>query len=185
MSLTKRLDKQRWSLQVCAIFKNHFIMKTAKLTSQGKKTLDKTVWFQKKLWTNSRDVISINCLDCRRPDASAFYPSQEAVSYADPSSSSPLSISFIVYIITPIQSAILCLVQKNIFRDLGKILRFKIFFYILGALVVLMGPLILLFCTSGDVCPGFQSQTGFPHLCASLPVSERDTCRPLGNSSLT
>ena len=30
-----------------------------------------------------------------------------------------------------------------------------------------MGPLIPLFWTSGDVCPGFQSQGGFPHLCAS------------------
>ena len=33
-----------------------------------------------------------------------------------------------------------------------------------------MGPL---FWTSGDVCPGFQSQGGFPHLCASLPVCNR------------
>ena len=33
-----------------------------------------------------------------------------------------------------------------------------------------MGPLISLFWTSGDVCPGFQSQSGFPHLHASSPV---------------
>ena len=111
VSFTKRLDKHRWSLKLCATFKNHFIVKIVKLTSEEKK-LYKTVWFQKNLWTNSTDVISVNCLDCRRPDASAFYPSQEAVIYADPSSSSPLSISFIVYIITPIQSRFLPLVQK-------------------------------------------------------------------------
>ena len=33
-----------------------------------------------------------------------------------------------------------------------------------------MGPLIPLFWTSGDVCPGFQSQGGFPRLRASSPV---------------
>ena len=33
-----------------------------------------------------------------------------------------------------------------------------------------MGPLIPLFWTSGDVCPRFQSQGGFLHLRASLPV---------------
>ena len=33
-----------------------------------------------------------------------------------------------------------------------------------------MGLLIPLFWTSGDICPGFQSQGGFPHLCASSPV---------------
>ena len=33
-----------------------------------------------------------------------------------------------------------------------------------------MGSLIPLFWTSGDVCPGFQSQGGFPHLHASSPV---------------
>ena len=32
-----------------------------------------------------------------------------------------------------------------------------------------MGPLIPLFWTSGDVCPGFQSQGGFPRLRASSP----------------
>ena len=30
-----------------------------------------------------------------------------------------------------------------------------------------MGPLIPCFWTSSDVCPGFQSQDGFPHLHAS------------------
>ena len=30
--------------------------------------------------------------------------------------------------------------------------------------------LIPLFWTSGDVCPGFQSQGGYPYLLASLPV---------------
>ena len=33
-----------------------------------------------------------------------------------------------------------------------------------------MWPLIPLFWTSGDVCPGFQSQGGFPQLCASSPA---------------
>ena len=37
---------------------------------------------------------------------------------------------------------------KNISRDLGKILRSKIFFYILGALVLFMGGFIPLFSTS-------------------------------------
>ena len=36
--------------------------------------------------------------------------------------------------------------------------------------VLFVGPLIPLFWTSGDVCPGFQSQGGFPCLHASLPV---------------
>ena len=36
-----------------------------------------------------------------------------------------------------------------------------------------MGPLIPLFWTSGDVCPGFQSQGGFSCLCASLPAHNR------------
>ena len=36
-----------------------------------------------------------------------------------------------------------------------------------------MGPLILLFWTSGEVCPGFQSQGGFPCLPASLPACNR------------
>ena len=33
-----------------------------------------------------------------------------------------------------------------------------------------MGPLISLFWTSGDICPGFQSRGGFPRLCASSPA---------------
>ena len=36
-----------------------------------------------------------------------------------------------------------------------------------------VGPLITLFWTAGDVCPGFQSQGGFPCLCALLPVRNR------------
>ena len=36
--------------------------------------------------------------------------------------------------------------------------------------VLFVGPLIPLFWTSGDVCPGFQSQGGFPHLRASSPA---------------
>ena len=39
--------------------------------------------------------------------------------------------------------------------------------------VLFVGPLIALFWTSGDVCPGFQSQGGFPRLHASLPVHNR------------
>ena len=31
---------------------------------------------------------------------------------------------------------------------------------------VYVGPIILLFWTFGDVCPGFQSQYGLPCLCA-------------------
>ena len=41
-------------------------------------------------------------------------------------------------------------------------------FYRTQALFV--GPLIPLFWTSGDVCPGLQSQGGFPRLRASSPV---------------
>ena len=33
-----------------------------------------------------------------------------------------------------------------------------------------MEPVIPLFWISGDVCPGFQSQGGFPCLCALSPV---------------
>ena len=36
--------------------------------------------------------------------------------------------------------------------------------------VLFLGPLIPLLWTSGDVCPGFQSQGGFPRLHASSPV---------------
>ena len=36
-----------------------------------------------------------------------------------------------------------------------------------------VGPLIPLFWTSSDVCPGFQSQDGSPHYHASLPVPNR------------
>ena len=35
-----------------------------------------------------------------------------------------------------------------------------------------MGPLVPLFCTSGDVCPGFQSQGGIPCLHAPSPACE-------------
>ena len=35
------------------------------------------------------------------------------------------------------------------------------------------GPLIPLFWASGDVSSGFQSQVGFPHLCAWSPVCNR------------
>ena len=51
---------------------------------------------------------------------------------------------------------------------------FFFFFFFLNnfckAQVLFVGPLIPLFWTSGDVCPGFQSQGGFPHLCASSPA---------------
>ena len=36
--------------------------------------------------------------------------------------------------------------------------------------MLFVGPL---FCTSGDICPGFQSQAGFPCLYALLPVCNR------------
>ena len=36
-----------------------------------------------------------------------------------------------------------------------------------------MGPPIALFWTSGDVCHGFKSQGGFPHLWASSPAHNR------------
>ena len=39
--------------------------------------------------------------------------------------------------------------------------------------VLFVGPLKLLFWTSGDICPMFQSQGGFPHLHASLPMHNR------------
>ena len=35
---------------------------------------------------------------------------------------------------------------------------------------IFVEPLIPLFWTSGDICPGFQSQGGFPHLHALLPL---------------
>ena len=47
---------------------------------------------------------------------------------------------------------------------------FKIFG---GHKVLFVGPLVPLFWTSGDVCPGFQSQGGFPRLHASLPAHNR------------
>ena len=34
----------------------------------------------------------------------------------------------------------------------------------------LWGPRYHCFCTCGDICPGFQSQGGFPHLYASSPT---------------
>ena len=48
-----------------------------------------------------------------------------------------------------------------------------IFFFFVGHKSFLVGPLIPLFLTSGDVCPGFQSQGGFPRLHASSPVHNR------------
>ena len=52
--------------------------------------------------------------------------------------------------------------------------RFKIstsiFFNFWRTSVLFVGPLMPLFWTSSDVCPGFQSQGGFPHLQASLPA---------------
>ena len=36
--------------------------------------------------------------------------------------------------------------------------------------VIFVGPLIPLFWTSGDICPGFQRQSGSPYLHASSPV---------------
>ena len=46
-------------------------------------------------------------------------------------------------------------------------------FFLFFFLKFCRGPLIPLFWTSGDVCPGFQSQGGFPHLHASSPVHNR------------
>ena len=43
-------------------------------------------------------------------------------------------------------------------------------FYFCRTQVLFVGPLIPLFWTSGDVCPGFQNQGGFPRLRASLPA---------------
>ena len=39
--------------------------------------------------------------------------------------------------------------------------------------VLFVGPLIPLFWTSGDVYPGFQSQSGYPCLHAFLPVCNK------------
>ena len=39
--------------------------------------------------------------------------------------------------------------------------------------VLFVGPLIPLFCTSGNVSPGFQSQGGSPFLYALLPICNR------------
>ena len=36
-----------------------------------------------------------------------------------------------------------------------------------------LGPLILLFWTSGDACPVFQSQHRFPHLCTLSTLCNR------------
>ena len=47
---------------------------------------------------------------------------------------------------------------------------FKIFKNICRTHVLFVGPLIPLFWTSDDVCPGFQSQGGFPRLRASSPA---------------
>ena len=41
-------------------------------------------------------------------------------------------------------------------------------FSLLSRTLFFFGPLILLFCTSGDVWAQFRSQGGFPHLHASL-----------------
>ena len=55
-----------------------------------------------------------------------------------------------------------------------KFFLFSFFFFNFSRIQVLfVGPLVLLFWTSGDVCPGFQSQGGFPRLRASLPAHNR------------
>ena len=61
--------------------------------------------------------------------------------------------------VAPITSVLCCL-----------LFFFKIF---CRTQVLFVGPLIPLFWTSGDICPGFQSQGGFPCLCASSPVYNR------------
>ena len=47
------------------------------------------------------------------------------------------------------------------------------FFFKWRSQVLFVEPLIRLFRTYGDACPGFQCQDGFPHLCASFPVHNR------------
>ena len=46
----------------------------------------------------------------------------------------------------------------------------RIFFLILEDINLFVGPLVLLFWMSGDVCPEFQSQGGFLWLPALLPA---------------
>ena len=48
-----------------------------------------------------------------------------------------------------------------------------LFFFKWRSQVLFVEPLIRLFRTYGDACPGFQCQDGFPHLCASFPVHNR------------
>ena len=70
----------------------------------------------------------------------------------------------------------LCTVKIDIFHKMTKS-RSKTSFFLNffkknfgGHKAFCVGLLIPQFWTSGDVCPGFQSQGGFPCLCASSPV---------------
>ena len=49
----------------------------------------------------------------------------------------------------------------------------KLFYFFGGHQSFSLGPLIPLFWTSGNVCPGFQTQGGSSHLHASSPVCNR------------
>ena len=44
--------------------------------------------------------------------------------------------------------------------------------FFVGHMSLFAGPLIPLFWTSGDICPGFQSQGGFPRLRAYSPATD-------------
>ena len=67
----------------------------------------------------------------------------------------------------------------------GGVFFFFFFFLIfVGHIVLFVGPLIPLFRTSGDVCPGFQSQGGLACMLSCLRAIPQihlwcNTCRPL------
>ena len=68
------------------------------------------------------------------------------------------------------------------FLHMELLLAFFFFKIFSRTLVLFVGPLTLLVWTSGDICPGFQSQGGFSCLHALSPQIDlwRDTCWPLG-----
>ena len=73
-------------------------------------------------------------------------------------------------------------VNKNMPHYVGFFFVFFLNFW--RTRVLFMGPLISLFWTSGDVCPGFQSQGGLTCMLSCLRAIPQihlwcDTCQPL------
>ena len=65
--------------------------------------------------------------------------------------------------------------SKSIIVSMVAQTRVNFFFNFWRASVLFVGPLMPLFWTFGDICPGFQSQGGSPHLHVLFACTQQNT----------